>query len=591
MLCAFWKQVEKRAAATAIRQKRSMGGVVKWIPMTWGELGERVARFASALQGLGLKPGEKFAIYSDNCQEWLIADYASQLAGLVSVPLYPNLTEEQIGYILEHSESVAIFVRGEARLKKLRALGPELIARLKKIIVLDVDTLGRDDTRLVSFEAFTRSGDPDPEPFKEYAQELDPGDIATISYTSGTTANPKGVMLSHHNIIFQSNALETRAARSSEDIVLSYLPLSHIGERINQFRQAARGYTVCFGGGLDTLAQDLKEIRPTSFMAVPRVYEKFHEAILARVSQAPPTNRKVFEKALTVSKLYLRERAQGGASLLLRLKLRVLQKLVGSKIRESLGLDRSKNFYSAAAPLEVATAEFFFALGVPIHEAYGLTECAGASHLNVLGNPVFGSVGPSLDGIECKIAPDGEVLLKGGNIFAGYFKDEAATQEAIQGGWFHTGDIGVVGKDSCLKITDRKKNIIVTSAGKNIAPAPLEAALKRHPLVSQAVVIGDKRKFLTALLTLVPGKSPKEAQAAIQQHVDALNATLASYETIKDFCILDQDFSIETGELTPTLKVKRNVVQTKYKALLDAMYARKSGGVEAPAARASALGS
>jgi long-chain acyl-CoA synthetase len=572
MLCAFWKQVEERGSSTAIIQKRTVDGVSRWVPMTWGEFGERVARFASALTKLGLRPGEKFAIYSDNCQEWFIADYAAQLAGLVSVPLYPNLTDDQIRYILEHSESQAIFVRGQARLQKLQSLGPSVLGRLKKIITRDTQAA----SGTISFDEFTRGGDPDPEPFKAFARAVDLDAIATISYTSGTTANPKGVMLSHRNIIFQSNALECRSSRTSEDIVLSYLPLSHIGERVNQFRHAARGYTVYFGGGLDTLAQDLKEIRPTSFMGVPRVYEKFQEAIFARVSQAPAGKQALFRKTLEVSKQYLDKMRRGESSLLLTLRMKALQWLVGRKIRESLGLGRSQSFYSAAAPLDVATAEFFFALGMPIHEAYGLTECTGASHLNVMNRPVFGSVGPSLDGIECRIASDGEILLKGGNIFAGYFKDQDATRESVKDGWLHTGDIGAVGPDGCLRITDRKKNIIVTSAGKNIAPAPLEAALKKHPMISQAVVIGDKRKFLTVLLTVVPGKTPAEARAVVQQHLDSVNTTLASYETIKDFCILEKDFTVETGELTPTLKVKRNVVQEKYKELLDAMYARKA---------------
>lgn len=563
LLQYFWDQVHKGRDRTAVVQRRAE----RWTPSSWTEIGRKVARLSSALSRLGLAPGERMAIFSDNCEEWILADYAGMSAGLVSVPIYPNQTEEQLRYILEHSEAKVIVVRGEARLKRLGSPAAEV----RKVLVIDAPAEG--DDRFIGFHDFLEQGSPETAPHVEFANRIDPGSLATISYTSGTTAHPKGVMLSHGNITAQMTALRPRATRVAGDRVLSYLPLSHITERLSQFRHADTGFTIYFGGGIDAVAEDLKHVRPTAFMGVPRVYEKFQEAILARVSQAPAGRRALFEKTIAAGYACVDERERfGRASLRTRFRSAILQRLVGRKIRQALGLDQARRFFSGAAPLNPETARFFYALGMPIAEGYGMTECAGACNLNFGDRPVFGTVGPHLDGFDFRIAADGEILIRSGSVFVGYFKDPETTSEVIRDGWLHTGDIGSLDAGGNLRITDRKKSILVTSAGKNVAPAPIEALLKKHPKISQAVVVGDKRKYLTALLALAPGHSPAQCRSEVQAHVERVNSTLASYETIKDFRILENEFTVESGELTPTLKVKRGYIQEKYRSLIDGMY-------------------
>lgn len=563
LLQYFWDQVHAGGDRTAVMQRRGD----RWDPTSWAQLGRKVARLSSALAQIGLAPGERLAIFSDNCEEWILADYAGMSAGLVSVPIYPNQTEEQLRYILEHSEAKVIVVRGEARLKRLGTPGPEI----RKILVIDAPAQG--DPRFIGFHDFLQQGAPETLPHFEFANRIDPGSLATISYTSGTTAHPKGVMLTHGNITAQMTALRPRATRVQGDRVLSYLPLSHITERLSQFRHADTGFTIYFGGGIDTVAEDLKYVRPTAFMGVPRVYEKFQEAILAKVAQAPAKRRALFEKTIAAGHACVDEKERfGRVSLRTRLRSAILQRLVGSRIRQALGLEHARRFFSGAAPLNPETARFFYALGMSIAEGYGMTECAGACNLNFPDRPVFGTVGPHLDGFGFRIAADGEILIQSGSVFMGYFKDPEATREVIRDGWLHTGDIGTLDAAGNLRITDRKKNIIVTSAGKNVAPAPIEALLKRHPKISQAVVVGDRRKYLTALISLAPGHFPAQSHGEVQAHLDLVNATLASYETIKDFRIIESDFTVESGELTPTLKVKRAFIQEKYRSLIDEMY-------------------
>jgi long-subunit acyl-CoA synthetase (AMP-forming) len=563
---AFWEQVKTRKATDpALAQKRNGS----WEVLTWSAYGEKVGRLSSALEKAGFRPGEKIAIFSDNCPEWLMADFAILNAGMVSVPLYPNQTEEQVRYILEHSEASAIFVRGVERLRKLRG-----ITSLKKVIAIG-PTEGEASMipgSVQDFQDFMATGGNSAHASR--AAQIAGNSLATIVYTSGTTALPKGVLLTHDNLVSQAWMINQRSIRSHEDIVLSYLPLSHVAERLNQLRQAVKGYSIWFGQGLDTLAQDLREVRPTSFMGVPRVYEKFQEAILAGISQAEPKKRALFERTIAIGREHLKARQEGRSSVPLSVRSWLLKRLVGKKVRAKLGLDRCKNYFSGAAPIGMDTLTFFDALGMPIVEVYGLTECSGATHYNFVDKPVYGTVGPPLEGMKCRIAADGEILLRGANVFAGYHKDPEATREAFDNeGWFCTGDIGVVGSDGCLRITDRKKSIIVTAAGKNIAPGPLEFKIKQLPLVSQAVVVGDRRKHLAALVTLAVGQKPcDEVELAIAAHIENINATLPSYETIKKFTILPADFSVEAGELTPTLKAKRNVIQEKYKAVIDAMY-------------------
>jgi long-chain acyl-CoA synthetase len=563
ILEGFWGQVASHGGKAALASKKNG----QWTELPWTLVGEKVARLASAFKKMGLQKGDKVAIFSENCPEWVINDFACMAAGLVSVPLYATQTDEQVQYIIGHSEAKAVLVRGDARVGKVTK-----IETLQKIIVIDGHQ--SDAGAIISFDKFLEQGSPDWNRLSQDAKSLNMSALSTIVYTSGTTANPKGVMLTHQNNYSESDMLAIRSLRRPDDIILSFLPLSHITERMNLYRQAMLGYTIYFSQSLETVAQDLKEVRPTSLVAVPRLWEKFQEGILAKAKDAPPGKKKILDKTLALGRADFEARQKGTKiGLGSRIRLRILQRLVGNKLKAALGFDRCQHFVSGAAPLSIETIIFFYALGIRIFEGYGLTECSGASHLNDAFNPAYGTVGPAIDGMECKIASDGEILLKGPNVFIGYYKDPEQTAEVLKGGWFHTGDIGVVDSKGCLRITDRKKNIIVTSGGKNVAPAPLEAKLKKHPMISQVVVIGDKRKYLSALFTLVPGVKSVDAKPALAAHVEELNRALPSYETIKTFSILDKDFGVETGELTPTLKAKRGFIQEKYKNVIDTMYA------------------
>jgi long-chain acyl-CoA synthetase len=560
VLQAFWSQCEKRPLEPALVRKKNG----KWEPLTWRETGIKVAQLASAFQKLGLQRGDRVAIFADNCPEWVITDLACMAAGLVSVPLYPSLTQAQVQYIIEHSESQVAIVRGLDRLKKLLPLG-----RLKKIVVVDVTPQG---DRTVAFNKFIEKEHPTLNSHHAEAFDLSEDDLATIVYTSGTTAEPKGVMLTHGNIMAQCRMLSTRAVRRPDDIVLSYLPLSHITERANIFRQALVGYQIYFAQNFESVAQDLKEVRPNTFVAVPRVWEKFQEGILAKVQAGSAFQNKLFQLALEAGEDQVIRMMQGRSSPTSLWKTKFFQFFVGRKVRVSLGLDRCRLFVSGAAPLDLHTLVFYYSMGMPMVEAYGMTECAGGCHYNYADRPAFGTVGPALDGVETQIAEDGEILLRGQNIFVGYYKDPSQTKEALQNGWLHTGDIGVLDSQGNLTITDRKKNIIITSGGKNVAPAPLETKIKRHPYVSQAVVIGDRRKFLTALITLAPGVGRVDGGIAVAKHLESVNEDLPTFEKIKQYTILDKEFTAENGELTPTLKVRRAFIQERYKNVIDEMY-------------------
>jgi long-subunit acyl-CoA synthetase (AMP-forming) len=385
---------------------------------------------------------------------------------------------------------------------------------------------------LERLDAFMADGSDDRAPHERAANRLDGSALSTLVYTSGTTANPKGVMLTQDNLTAQVKNLLERHPRTPDDEVLSFLPLAHVAERVNALRQLVVGYRVHFCAGIDSVIPSMRELRPTRFLGVPRIWEKLEDEVRARGISTGPEAKKL------------------------------------------LGLDRCRSFYSAAAPLAAESLAFFGALGMPILQGYGMTECAGACHYASEDDPAPGTVGTPLPGVECRLAENGEILLKGSSVFKGYFKDEKATNEALRGGWLHTGDLGERDERGNYRITGRIKDIIVTSAGKNVAPAPLEDELKSHPLVSQAVVIGDGRKYLVALLTLAQGAVRAEAEKALAEHIERLNRGWPSYQTIKAWAVIDLDFTLEGGELTPSLKVKRNVVQQKYGALVDQLYAK-----------------
>ena len=427
--------------------------------------------------------------------------------------------------------------------------------------------------------------------YKEAAAAIPADKLATIIYTSGTTGEPKGVMLSHENVV--SNILSTDAVITvtDDDEALSFLPLSHAFERMVCCFYLYKGVTISFAESLDTIARDLQGVRPTTLTGVPRVYEKLHARIHDAVAQAPAIRRSLFHWALRVGGAASRAaRAGRSAPLGTRLQHGVADRLVLSKVRDRLG-GRVRFVVSGSAPLSVPVAEFLFAIGVPVVEGYGLTETAPVLTVNPLDAPQPGSVGQAIPGVELRIADDGEILARGPNVMQGYYGKPEATAEAIVDGWFHTGDIGRLGDDGYLTITDRKKEIIVTAGGKNIAPTPIEAELKRSPLLAEAVLIGNRRPCVTALL--VPDfealshelGTPAEADARedvvarsdvkrrFEAVVEAVNRDLPRHEQIKEFAALPAEFGIATGELTPTLKVKRRVVEERWGGTIDALYA------------------
>ena len=461
---------------------------------------------------------------------------------------------------------------------------------LLKHVVLMKGAPAIDHPMVLSWEAFLdQSAEVADERLEERLAALEPGGLATLIYTSGTTGPPKGVMLSNENLVWTAETSRDLSAGAPSDEVLSYLPLSHVAEQVFAVHgPVVAGYAVYFAESIDKLADNLKEVQPTMFFGVPRIWEKFHSGISQKLAAAPAARQRVAKAAMKVGALYNAQKIEGRRpNLLLEQAHRAFDKLVYSKLKSAVGLGRARVCISGAAPISREVIEFFASLDICIREVYGQSEGTGPTSFNLAGRTRFGSVGMPIPGASVRIAEDGEILLKGPNVFLGYYKEPAATAESLVYGWLHSGDLGRIDESGFLWITGRKKEIIITAGGKNIAPKNIEAALKNHPLISEAVVIGDRRKYLTALVTLDPEASAQflaersiggaphvsaEVLAAVQSAVDEVNRDLARVETVKKFHVLPRAFSIETGELTPTLKVKRNVVYRNFSSEIEAMY-------------------
>jgi long-chain acyl-CoA synthetase len=580
------------------------GGAVRYLvpldgkmePMTYREVGAAAGEMACGLLSLGLARGEKVAILSSTRVEWTLADIAGILCGLVTVPIYPSNLPDQVEYILAHSGARAAFVEDEAQWNKVAGAMKRLPA-LSSVILLTGNPEGKEGAvGLAGLRAMgAEYAAAHPGALESRAQETRPEDDLTIIYTSGTTGPPKGAVIRHSNIAFDvTSALEVVHV-PRESVMLQFLPLAHVLGRFEHFLSFDAMAVTAFARGIQTVAEDLPIVRPHIMVSVPRLYEKFYAAVLAKVSQDSGAKRAIFGWALGVGRevsgrRQCRERVGGW----LGIKFSIADRLVFAKIRDRLG-GRLRFFVSGGAPLAREIAEFFHAMGILILEGYGLTETPSVTSVNRVDDFKFGTIGKALPGVEVKIASDGEILIRGPHVFKEYFRDPAATREAIdREGWFHSGDIGAIDKEGFLRITDRKKDIIVTSGGKNVAPQNIENLLKTDKMVSQAFVYGDRKKYLTALLTLsaeeivkwaarngidvkdpaVLAKDPR-IEAMMRARVDELNRSLAPFEQVKKFVLLGTDFSQETGELTPTLKVKRKVVVQKYGMLLDALYEKE----------------
>ena len=565
------------------------------------ELFDRIRDFSLGLGALGVGPGDRVAILSDSRPEWVIADLAALTAGAVTAPIYPTLPEAQVRYILADSGARVVVVADETQAGKVRAVWDEL-PELSAMVIMDpaadaaageesvsgheelslAEATDRGHRRLMTEDGLGRE-------YKERATAITPDELATIIYTSGTTGEPKGVMLSHGNVA--SNVMDGGSVVrvDSEDAALSFLPLSHAFERAVVFLYLYNGVTVTFAESLDTIARDLGAVRPTVMTGVPRVYEKFNARVLEAVAGAPAIRRRLFHWAVGVGQRRARAELAGrSASLSTRLQHGLADRLVLSKVRGRLG-GRLRFVVSGSAPLSTPIAEFFFAIGIRVVEGYGLTETSPTLTVNPLERPKLGTVGPALPSVELRIADDGEVLARGPNVMQGYYGKPEATAEVMRDGWFCTGDIGSLDDDGYLTILDRKKELIVTAGGKNIAPNPIEAELKRSPLVAEAVLIGDRRPYVAALLvpdfaalaTRVQVESASREEIVeradvvelFDEVVEKVNGGLARHEQIKRSALLPAEFGIATGELTPTLKVKRRVVSQRWSDAIERLYA------------------
>jgi long-chain acyl-CoA synthetase len=531
-----------------------------WRPVFWDEAAERVEALAGGLLARGVRHGDRVAVLSRTRLEWILLDWAVMSIGAVVVGLYPTSSTKECEYILQHCEAVLAFAEDEEQTHKLVSIRSTLPA-LREIIPFDwLDKL-ESDGRLA------RHLHPDP-----VAED----DLATLIYTSGTTGPPKGCMLTHRNLVTAATRV-VEGLQTPSDIVLLFLPLAHSYGRLAHQAGSFRGATIAFVADVARVPEALAAVRPTVLPAVPRVYEKVHANTLGEIERAGGLRRRIGLWTLGVGARASRARREGArVSGLLALQERVAERLVFAKVRERLG-GRLRVGVSGAAPLSTDVMEFFHALGVPVIEGYGLTETASSATVNEPDDFRIGTVGRPVEGAEVRLAEDGEILIRSDSVFAGYYKEPDATAAALtDDGWLRTGDVGEIDAEGFLRITDRKKDLIITAGGKNIAPQNLENALKSSRFVSQAIVVGDRRPYVTALLTLDEaevGASGRDPQQLAQQLVDDVNRDRTRVEQIKRFVVLPRDFSQEEGEVTPTLKLRRRVIHEHFADEIEQLYA------------------
>ncbi|MAF66712.1 MAG: hypothetical protein CMJ84_13765 [Planctomycetes bacterium] len=605
-------RIEASADHVAVRHKAE--GV--WTDVTWGEVNASTDRIAAAVARAGIEFGERVAILSDSRVEWFSCDIAILKAGAVTVPVYSSDTAERSAYILEDSGSRMVFVEHPGQVAKLLSVFERLEGMLRivcfdeRVTLEEPDEEGRSELTLAgvlggpgselvcSFEEFCGTAELDATGralIEERRVALHSESLCTIVYTSGTTGPPKGVVLTHGNFVFEAQSASISLPFQPGDLQLLYLPMAHIFGKIMMFASVEIGVPVAFAESIPKLMENMAEVRPTFFGSVPRIYEKVYTNVMASVKEATGLKRAIFDWSMAVgwerATALMAGRSPGAFC---EWRFRLAKKLVFGKLHEKLG-GRIRFLITAGAPLSRDVAQFFHSAGLYLLEGYGLTETTAATHVTRIGKTRLGAVGQPLVGVEVRIADDGEVLVRGKNIMRGYHGNPEATAEVIDAdGWFHTGDIGTIDGEGFLSITDRKKDIIVTAGGKNVSPQNIENAIKGSPYVSQVAVYGDRRKFLTALITLdeesvtayarangVTGEGLAELsrspriQALVEGEVERINEGLPSYETIKCFSILERDFSIESGELTPSLKLRRRIVIDKHQAVLDAFYDEK----------------
>jgi long-chain acyl-CoA synthetase len=624
----FFDRVELHPDRVALRHRGAHG----WRDVTWAEYARNVGCIGAGLRALGMRAGDRMALLSANRPEWFYADIACMAAGGITAPIYTSSSADQVAHVVGHSGAVVAVVENAEQLAKVTARR-DALGELRAVVVIDPLAAPRDE-RVVTWDALVRAGAGEGGSLALPEGRPSPDDIATFVYTSGTTGAPKAVMLSHRNIAWTCESLDDHLQMGdmSSGRALSYLPLSHIAERmVSHLLQIHYGSQTWFARSIDTLREDLVDCRPTYFFGVPRVWEKFHAAVQGRLSARPSSPRERIEHALLRRALRDGERvvdarqeaierglpaARAAMGMRLRREHALLDRVVLAKARARAGLDECTRAFSSAAPLDPEIVRFFHALGLelaegygqrfnqPLFEGYGLTETAPVVTLNVPHSHRPGSVGKPVPGMDLKLADDGEILVRGGNVTPGYFADESATAALIDDeGWMHSGDIGGVDDNGYLTVTDRKKDLIITSGGKNVAPQEIENKLATIALVSHAVVVGDGRPFLGALLTLDEAKAVEWGRTrglpadparlarepavweVIGGAIDEFNAAVSRAEGIKKFRVLERDFLQEQDEITPTLKVKRRSIAERYADAIEEMYA--PGSPDVASARAA----
>lgn len=589
----FFEQAERLKDRVALRHKDF--GI--WHRTSWREYAAGVREVAAGLISLGVGPGDRVSILGENRPEWLICDLAVMTIGGITCGIYTTSAPEEVAYIVGHSESKVIFIENEEQVDKILQILPEV--NLTKVIVWDNKGLwGFSQEKIAFYADFLKDSKEylknNPRCVEERLGSVRSDDTAMIIYTSGTTGRPKGAMISHRNIIELTESFVQAIPSFETDEVVSYLPLSHIYEiLISIFQAIWTGYKVNFVERPDTLPQNLREVSPTIFGSVPRLWEKFASAIEIRISDAPPVKRAFYRFSVRVGLRYVRTKEKTRERLLWGLLYWPLYFAVLYHLKRQMGFERIRWAVCAAAPAAPELFEFYNALGVPLREAYGQTESTGVIAIQRIDRPRWGYVGEPISEMEVRIADDGEILVRGPNVFQGYFKEPELTAETIRDGWLYTGDVGAM-DDGFLKILDRKKDIIITAGGKNITPAFIENKLKFSPYVQDAVVIGEGRKYLVALILIDEDNVTKYAQdhripfttfedlttrpeikKLIDQEVYKVNKTLAQVETIKKAALLPRRFYEEDGDVTPTKKVKRRFLEKRYAELIESLYKGK----------------
>lgn len=566
----------------------------KYQNISYKELREKIEYFILGLSQIGLNKNNTVAIISENRPEWVIADIATLSLGAVDVPIYPTSTPEQIAYIFNNAEVKIAIVSNQFQLNKVLSVSKK-IKSLKQIIVMN-QNFQTNNSSVVGFNEIILRGEKLNQKkklnLKTLTSKIKPSDVVTIIYTSGTTGKPKGVVLTNNNIVSNIKSSIKVIPMSESDTLLSFLPLCHIFERMGGYYTAfACGATIAYAETVETVASNLLEIKPTKMTSVPRMFERLQSKIIKQVDSGTKLKKNIFYWALSIGNKFAHAKKRGFVNPILNFQHSIANKLVFKKLQNVFG-GRLQFFISGGAALPQSIGEFFEAIGIKILEGYGLSETSPVLSINTLDDYKFGTVGKPIENVTIRIAEDGEILAKGPNIMKCYYKNPKATNEVIdKNGWFHTGDIGSFDEQGHLKITDRKKHLFVSSGGKNIAPQPIENKLLKSKFIDQLMLIGDARMYLTALIVTqlesvlqyakdknIVFRDQKELLTSqeihdlIKDEVGELQKDLSSYEQVRKFVLLHKPFSIEDGELTPTLKIKRKIVEEKYKKLIESMY-------------------